>query len=295
MLRVTLKQLEVFAAIAQAGSVLKAAERVGLTQSASSMALADLERQLGCLLFDRIGRRLRLNDRGGVILSAAMDVLARTQALERLATSEDPSAGQLQISASQTIGTSLLPALMGSYMRQYPQARLKLSIDNTRGVIEALEKFQVDLGFIEGYCHSTELEAIPWRQDELVVFVGAGHPMASRSSINLEELATLDWVLRESGSGTREVFNNAVVGKLPGIRLALELSHTEAIKQIVQNGFGAGCLSLHSVQAECQRKELHRLHTPGLNLHRQLLLLIHRQKYQSALFNGFLEYCRTAN
>ncbi len=290
-MRITLKQLEVFVAIAQEGTILKAADRLSLTQSASSMSLADLERQLGRQLFDRVGRRVQLNDTGNLLLPKAIDILSRTDDLEKLAMDDTSQAGQLRIGSSLTIGGYLIPSLMGSYLCDYPASRLSLDMGNTRHVISNIEKFNLDIGFIEGYCHVPDMDVLPWREDELVVFTGKDHPLAHLSTVTLKDLAHCDWVLREPGSGTRETFDNAVFGKLPQIKLAMELSQTEAIKQVVESGFGVGCLSRISLQDAFTQGRLVPLATPYLNLQRQFLIIIHRQKYRGSHLSRFLEYC----
>ncbi len=292
MPRITLKQLEVFVCTAQEGSIQKASERIHLTQSATSMAMADLERLLGRTLFDRIGRRLRLNSMGQTLLPMAADILARTHELERMANTQGVAQGQLVIGASQTVGTYLLPALMGHYLQQHPDIQLKLQVDNTQGVIHSLEKMTCDLGFIEGYCQSNDVETLPWCEDELIIFCGPGHPLAREPMVTLPALGQASWVLREIGSGTREVFNNALQGKVNPIHVALELSQTEAIKQVVHNGFGLGCLSRLSINAEIERGWLIPLSVPELDLKRQLMAAIHRRKFQDPLLKDFLNFCQ---
>ncbi len=292
MPRITLKQLEVFVCTAQEGSIQKAADRIHLTQSATSMAMADLERLLGRTLFDRIGRRLRLNSMGQALLPMAADILARTHEFERMASTQGAAHGQLVIGASQTVGTYLLPALMGHYLQQKPGIQLKLQVDNTQGVIQSLEKMTCDLGFIEGYCQSNEVETVPWCEDELIVFCGPNHPLAHEPVMTLSALEHASWVLREIGSGTREVFNNAMQGRINHTHVALELSQTEAIKQVVHNGFGLGCLSRLSIDAEIERGWLIPLPLPELDLKRQLMAVIHRRKFQDPLLKDFLDFCQ---
>lgn len=290
-MRVTLKQIEVFVTVAREGTVLKAAERLSLTQSATSMALADCERQLGRQLFDRVGRRLALNDTGMQLLPRAMDLLARAEELEQIARQESGLIGRLRIGASLTIGNYLIPGLIGSFLAAHPESQLSLEVGNTSHIIQEIEKFHVDVGFIEGFCHSADIEVLPWCEDELVVFAAAGHPLAKQARINADDLGQAKWVLREHGSGTREIFDNAVLGKLPTIQLALELGHTEAIKRAVEAGMGLGCLSRISLQEAFERGTLVELATPFLDLRRQFYILVHRQKYRTEGLQAFVRHC----
>lgn len=293
-MRITLKQLEVFIAVAQSGNVTRAAESLNITQSATSMSLSDFETQLGRKLFDRVGKRLQLNDSGRLLLPKALDAIARISEIEAMAASDAPLIGQLRIGASLTIGNYMLPGLIGSFMRHHAGAHVTLDVANTRHVIQALEQFQIDIGFIEGFCHEPDIEVIPWCRDELVVFAAANHPLAGRQHITPDDLAAADWILREPGSGTREVFDNAVLGRLPRLNLLMEFSHTEALKRAVETGIGIGCASRRTLEEALGHGSVVVLPTPFLDLERELYLLIHRQKYRTQGLEAFLAHCRQA-
>jgi DNA-binding transcriptional LysR family regulator len=293
-MRITLKQLEVFIAVAQSGSVTRAADSLSITQSATSMSLADFETQLGRKLFDRVGKRLQLNDSGRLLLPKALDAIARISEIEAMAASDAPLIGQLRIGASLTIGNYMLPGLIGSFMRDHAGAHVTLDVANTRHVIQALEQFQIDIGFIEGFCHEPDIEVIPWCRDELVIFAAASHPLAQQTRITPDDLAAADWILREPGSGTREVFNNAVLGRLPHLNLLMEFSHTEALKRAVETGIGIGCASRRTLDDALSSGSVVTLPTPFLDLERELYLLIHRQKYRTQGLEAFLAHCRHA-
>ncbi|MDI1302367.1 MAG: LysR family transcriptional regulator [bacterium] len=291
-MRITLKQLEVFIAVAQSGNVTRASETLNITQSATSMALADFESQLGRKLFDRIGKRLQLNDTGRLLLPKALDAVSRVADIERMAASDSALIGPLRIGASMTIGNYMMPGLIGSFMRAHPGAQLTLDVANTRQVIQALEQFQIDFGFIEGFCHEPNIEVLPWCRDELVIFAAPGHELAQKPAINEDDLARADWILREPGSGTREVFDNAVLGKVNRINLLLEFGHTEAIKHAVESGIGIGCASRRTLEDALHTGSVVALATPFLNLERELYVLIHRQKYRTQGLEHFLAHCR---
>jgi len=293
-MRITLKQLEVFIAVAQSGNVTRASETLNITQSATSMALADFESQLGRKLFDRIGKRLQLNDTGRLLLPKALDAISRVADIEQMASSDEALIGPLRIGASMTIGNYMMPGLIGSFMQTHPGARLTLDVANTRQVIQALEQFQIDFGFIEGFCHEPNIDVLPWCRDELVIFAAPGHALARQESITGDDLANADWILREPGSGTREVFDNAVLGKVHRINLLLEFGHTEAIKHAVESGIGIGCASRRTLEDALRTGSVVALATPFLNLERELYVLIHRQKYRTQGLERFLAHCQNA-
>lgn len=293
-MRITLKQLEVFIAVAQSGNVTRASESLSITQSATSMSLSDFETQLGRKLFDRVGKRLQLNDSGRLLLPKALDAIARVSEIESIAASDAALIGQLRIGASLTIGNYMLPGMIGSFMQHHPGAQVTLDVANTRHVIQALEQFQIDVGFIEGFCHQPDIEVIPWCRDELVIFAAPSHPLASARTIAADDLAAADWILREPGSGTREIFDNAILGRISRLNLLMEFGHTEAIKRAVETGIGIGCASRRTLEDALAAGSVVVLPTPFLNLERELYLLIHRQKYRTQGLEAFLDHCRKA-
>ena len=214
---ITLRQLEIFEGVAASQHVTRAAERLLLSQSAVSMAIAELEKITGGPLFDRRGRRLLLNDRGRLLLPEAKEVLGRVRTMEQVlneATKEP--AGVLRVGASTTIGNYMLPSLAGEFARLYRRAKALLIVGNTQQIETAVEDGELDLGLIEGPCHLASLSSVFWRQDELVVIVGPHHPWSPEKAASLEMLARAMWVMREKGSGTREVFESAMAR--PGYR-----------------------------------------------------------------------------
>lgn len=289
----TLRQLEVFVAVARHGNVTRAAAEVFLSQSAASMALAEMEKQLGGNLFDRKGKRLLVNERGRALLPRAQEVVSRVQEIEELfGTGAEKLAGVLKIGASSTIGNYLIPRIFGNFVQAHPEPRLTLDVGNTEQVIHEVKHFRVDLGFIEGFCHDQELETIPWRQDRLVVFASPQHPLARQKEVTPADLAAVNWILRERGSGTREVFETAIAGKIPELRLFLELGHTEAIKEAVEAGLGISCLSRLTIARALELGVLVALPTPFLNLERRFSILLHKEKYRTEVLRTFLAFCR---
>lgn len=293
-MRITLKQIEAFIAVAQSENVTRAAENLNITQSATSMALSDFENQLGRKLFDRVGKRLQLNDTGRLLLPKALDAIARVAELETLAGSDHGLVGPLRIAASLTVGNYVMPGLIGSFMKANPGAKVTLDVANTRHVIQEIQQFRVDMGFIEGFCHEPDIEVIPWCRDEMVIFAAASHPLATKQAVTLEELAEADWILREPGSGTRDVFDHAVQSKLPRLKLLLEFSHTEAIQHAVESGIGIGCASRRTLEDALRSGTVVALETPDLDLQRDFFLLIHHQKYRTQGLESFLQHCQTA-
>lgn len=291
-MRMTLRQLAVFVAVAQEGTVTRASDAVRLTQSAASMALADLEDALGAPLFDRLGKRLQLNDLGRFLLPQALEILGRCEAFEHAAQGEKQTI-DLRLGATLTISDYLMPDLMANFLKQQPQSLLQLQVGNTRQIIEAVSQFQLDLGLIEGSCHLPQLQAFPWRDDELAVCCAPEHPLAQLNcDITLEDLQQVDWILREEGSGTREVFDQVMLKDLPNANLRLTLGHNEAILKIVAGGLGLTCVSRLAIEPLARDGQLVILDTPFWILKRPLFMLVHRQKYKSPGLRAFMQFCQ---
>lgn len=290
MLHTTLRQIEVFVATAQKGSVTQAALAIGVTQSAASMALADFERQLGTRLFDRIGKRLALNEDGRLLYPKAVEMAERAHEMELLFRDE-ARAVNLRLGASTTIGNYLLPRLIGRFHAERPGSQIGMEVGNTRQVIQALLHFEIDVGFVEGPCMHPDLEAIFWREDELAVCTRPDDALAQPGGASLDALRQASWILREPGSGTREVVEQLLTSQLGDIRLAMELGGTEAIKRAVESGIGISCLSRIALAGAIERGNLVALATPFLKLTRSLHILLHKQKYRTDGIAALLALC----
>lgn len=295
-MRVTLRQLEIFAAIARAGSTTAAAEDIALSQSATSAALNELESLLGGKLFNRVGRGLVLNEHGRSMLPQALWVLDAAQGIEsQFGEAGRSTAPQLRIAASTTTGNYLLPRLIAAYRLEVPAAAFRLEIGNTQHVARAVADFEADLGFIEGPTTDKRLKVIPWVADELVVVASPRHALAraaKRRRITVAQLREETWLLREPGSGTREVVAAALLPHLHRLRTDVELGSAEAIKEAAAAGLGLTCLSRHAVEDLVGLGRLAILPTQLPPMRRMLYVIHHEHRYLSPALQRFLAFCR---
>lgn len=290
-MRFTLKQLQAFVAAAQDSNVSQAAKALSLSQSAVSTALAELEHHIGRPLFDRIGKRLQLNETGKQLLPRAINLLAQAEELEQYARSGEAT-GNFRIGATLTIGNYLAARLISEYMQIYAQSRIQLKVANTSQIIDGMRRFDIDVGLIEGECFDPEIQTLPWCDDEMVVFCAPDHRLACCAEVGLEDLAREAWILREPGSGTRALFDRAVTGRLSQLNVRLELEHTEAIKRAVESGLGIGCISRLALREAFRRGSLVEIATPYFDLRRHFYFLLHRQRQLTQGVDLFLELCR---
>ncbi|MDR3407211.1 MAG: LysR substrate-binding domain-containing protein [Methylovirgula sp.] len=274
----TLEQLRIFVAVAERQHVTRAAEALNLTQSAASAAIAALEARHGSKLFNRVGRGIELTEAGRVFLDEARAVLARADMAEqKLAELAGLKRGRLLIQASQTIASYWLPRRLVDFRRAYPGIEIKLSVGNTADAAKAVNTGMAELGFIEGPIESSQLKITEVARDQLIVVVAADHPWATRRKLNAEDLVQGEWVLREPGSGTRSVFEDALAQlgvPASALNIVLELPTNEAVRAAVEAGMGATALSasaaVSSLEAGLLSKVALKLPARAFNLIQQI-------------------------
>ncbi|HWI78272.1 MAG TPA: LysR family transcriptional regulator [Ramlibacter sp.] len=290
-MRLTLRQLQIFLAIAESGSTTTAAAAVSLTQSATSAALNQLEDLLGAGLFDRIGRRLVINDSGRALLPQARHLLDAATEIEQQFTKPDKGAGKLRIGASTTIGNYLMPGLLAAYGKDVDVSQIHVRIANTEEIVTAVANLQLDIGFIEGPCHDDQLTTQQWIKDELVLFASSAHPLCQRQRrITLDELRKASWLLREPGSGTREAVERVLGPHLRHMRSGISFGDSEAIKRAVAAGMGISCLSRWVVADMLRHQALKELDTTLPALSRMFHIVRHPQKHLSRSLDQFVQF-----
>jgi DNA-binding transcriptional LysR family regulator len=291
VLRLTLRQLQIFAAVAHTGSTTAASAELALSQSATSAAVNELERLLSLQLFDRVGRRLLLNDNGRALLPRALALLDGAAGIEQMARDGSAQRQSLRIGASTTIGSHVLPRLLAGFMGGQPASaadwRSQVVIGNTAAICDAVAAFELDVGLIEGPCHQAVLSVSAWLQDELVIVAApSAEAPGSWSARDLQEQV---WLLREAGSGTREATDQALLPHLHSYRRSVEMGSSEAIKHAAAAGLGIACLSAWAVDAAIQAGQLQRLDTTLPRLQRQCYVVLHRDKQVTPALQEFLQ------
>ena len=198
--------------------------------------------------------------------------------------------GAIRVYASSTIGNYILPGVIARYRKDFPSLPLELSVGNSQDVINAVADFRVDIGLIEGPCHSADIIAEPWLEDELVVF-SAPDSAWLQGEVTLDKLARVPWILREKGSGTREIVDYLLLSHLPQFQMGMELGNSEAIKHAVRHDLGLSCLSRRVIAEQLEAGTLKEVTIPLPKLSRTLWRIHHRQKHLSKALQRFLHYC----
>lgn len=275
-------QLELFYAVAQAGSFTKAAEQLYISQPALSQQVGQLEAALGVKVFDRLPRGVRLTSSGQILAGHA----ARVQSLDEQAQRQIEelkglARGRLTIGASQTIGVYLMPEILGRFRRTHPLIDLDLQIANTKEIQRELADGLLDLALTEGFIEQPELDAKVFQQDNLVAIVPPGHALLGRKSVTAKQFCTEPMIMREQGSGTLAVIERALARKSIELHAAMTLGNLEAIKRAVQAGIGVAIVSRLAITQEIKNGTLIELPLSDLQIRRPLHRLEVRGKVRS--------------
>lgn len=289
-MKYSLKQLEVFLATAHHQNISLAAQELAMSQSAASESLKKLESQFDIQLFDRIGKRLQLNELGKLVRRDAQAFIERANALEKTL-QQHAKVGIVKVGATLSIGNYLAINILSKFKNEHPEADVSLEVANTTQIANKVLNFELDVGLIEGEFAHPDLLITPWREDELVIFCSSDHPYSHKKNLSDSDLIQAQWVLRETGSGTRQAFDYAMHGLTPQLSIALELQHTEAIKRAVERNLGLGCLSQITLNDEFERGSLKPLRTQNRNFKRQFYSILHKDKYISAGIKSWLAIC----
>jgi DNA-binding transcriptional LysR family regulator len=274
----TLDQLRVFVAVAERGHLTLAAASVGKSQSAVSTAIKSLENSSGCVLFDRVGRNIELSVIGRAFLPEAKALIERADLAQlALENSAATLAGSVAIAASQTIASYWLPRRLAAFHDTHPEVRLDVTIGNTRSVQNAVLDGTADIGLVEGRTRSDLLEAVIVDHDRLLLVTAAGIADVK------PDLAGLKWIVRERGSGTREVLEDLMSGQglvLGDSRISLVLPSNEAVRQAVEAGAGAAIISERVVARALREGSITSL--PYDIPERDFVLITHRDRQKAA-------------
>ncbi len=283
----TLRKLEIYYTVAEKLSMTVAAKELYISQPSISQVIRELEEDMEVKLFQRIGRKLYLTEEGRVFKGYALRMLnLYRESQEVIRDMRELKKGSIKVGASTTIGTYLLPDIVADFKRMHPQVDIDLFIDNTHIISTELLKNHVDIAFVEGPVYEEEIEKRKMWDDKMV-FISS--PESSwGEQIDKEEISRNTLILREKGSGSREVYEN-FMGK-ERRRDTFVFGSTEAIKRAVKKGIGVACVSALAIRDEVARGELRVSEVEGIEIRRDLNLIYHKDKEFSGLIEAFLKF-----
>lgn len=289
----TLRQLQVFEAVARLGSVTRAAEEIFLAQPTVSMQLKKLSDTIGSRLIEQVGNRIHLTDVGSEVYAACQEIFNSLTELEsKVADIKGLKRGRLRL-AVITSAKYLAPQLLGHFCRKHPGVDVTLKVTNRENLLERMAAYQDDLYIFGQPPHNIEVEAYPLILNPLVIMAGRDHPLVSRARIPLKRVLEEPFVMREPGSGTRAAFERLVSSKgLTPPEVRMEFASNEAIKQVVAAGLGITVLSLHSLTLEGTSGPIALLDVEGFPIERHWYVVYPKGRKLSMVGQTFLDYVK---
>jgi DNA-binding transcriptional LysR family regulator len=287
-------RLRVFRIVAEELSFTRAAERLFLTQPAVTMQIKNLEEDLGLRLFDRTGQKIALTAAGRMLNGYARRIADLcAEAEQKLAALKGETRGQLALGASTTIAQYLLPRLAGDFLNAFPAIQLSILSGNTADVVGALIDGRIALGLIEGPPLRSDVKCETFVEDEILLVAPPSHEWASGGPVETAALKGARVILRERGSGTRQVVEDALrrarldVKKL---HVVLDLDSTESIKSAIAAGLGIGFVSRWALGKELALGLLKTVPVKGLRIRRQFQFVYLQGPLPSGVEGEFLRF-----
>lgn len=280
----TLRNLEVFLAVVETGSMRSAAERLYISQPSVSGVVSDLESEYHIRLFERLGKKLFITPEGERLAGYARRMLALNAELERqMRTAEAES--PLRVGATVTVGASVMPELL----QQLDSAPPYVFVGNTGMIEQKLLRNELDAALVEGRPQSEDLVVTPVIRDRLMLICPTDHPMAKQASVRIEELDGVPLVMREPESGTRHVLDQEFADAGAAMHLAWECNNTQALLEAVRSGFGVAILSPRLLRGV---DGLTAVHIESKQMERWFSLMLHKDKFLRPRLQEFLNLCR---
>jgi len=292
-MHLTLRQLKVFESVARNLNYTRAAEELHLTQPAVSMQIKQLEEGLGVALFEQLGKRVHLTEAGQEALTYARSVTQQLDELEGVLNQiRGLSGGKLRISVATT-ANYIIPTLLGTFSRRYPDVTVTLDVTNRETLLRQLNENIVDLVIMGQPPAEADVAAEPFMENPLVVVAPPDHPLAGKKKIPLAQLQEETFLVREPGSGTRIAMERFFNERGMKLKTGMEVGSNEAIKQSVQAGLGLGLLSRATIEQELTLKRLAVLNILDFPIMRHWFLVHRRGKRLSPVAQAFHDFILT--
>ena len=285
----TLKEIELFYKLSENPNVSQLSKNLSLSQSAISLAIKSLEKKLGEPLFDRIGKKLVLNERGRVFKEKTYQSFLSLKDAENFF-KEDRISGVLHIASSKTIGNFIMPQIVYDFLLKYENITIKKLVKNSSQIIEMIKDGKLDIGFIESECNEKDIIKEIMGEDDLLVI---SSDKRLPDEMYLDELFTKKWILREKGSGTREVFLNNIGVLAKDLKVFMQYLDFAEIKELLEKNLDViTCISKVTVKKELKQKTLKEIKLTNIDIKRNFYCIYHKNKYKSKLFETFKEFAR---
>lgn len=286
-----IRKIKIFYATATCLNMTKVARDLYISQPSVSQAIHEIEEELGVILFDRIGKRIYLTNEGEEYLKYARRILnLYEESIERLKEINNKESGKIRIGASTTIGIYILPDIIKEFVEEYKGIEISLIIENTTNIEKLILDNKIDFAFVEGHVQSEEIIVESKWRDELIFICSKNHPWKNKSKLSVDDLEKEKFIMREVGSGTREIVESYLRDKNIKYRVFMELGNTEAIMRSVEANLGIGCLSSRCVEERIKMGSLHGVKLIEGNIERELVLIMHKDKFINNNMREFMSF-----
>jgi len=290
-----LYQLKVFHSVARYSSYSKAGQALSLSQPAVSRQVAGLEKSLGLDLFTRRGRQVMLTDAGRCLYDFADRIENLVEQAERaMAQFKDLERGEVLLGASTTIGSYVLPSLLQSFRKRYPNIEISLRLGNSTAIEQLLLAGGVDLGFVGRPLQNPSLHFEPYMEDELVLAISPDHPLNNKKKVSLAEIARETLIWREKGSATREATEAYLSGHHIRAAKTMEIGDSEAIKRLVAAGIGTTFISKYAIAMELAANVLKVASGDEIKIARRFYLAHAKDRHLFPTALAFINFARKA-
>ncbi|HLW47713.1 MAG TPA: LysR family transcriptional regulator [bacterium] len=281
--------LKIFHAVARSGSFSRAASELAISQPSVSIQVGELERQFGVELFEPAGKSVRLTEAGRVCFDYAGRILALLDEAQRAMDEvKGLRRGRLLVGATQTPGTYILPGLLGRLKAEYPRLEVTLRIGEPRRIQEMVLRHELDVAVTGWRIALPDLEAVPIARDELVLVTAPSHRFTDLPDVAVADLSGEPFIMRERGSGSRELVDDALHRAGIYITPTLELEGVDAVKQAVAANLGISMLSRHAIDLEVESGRLRIVPVRGFKVERSIWLVRHRDRQLSRAAQAFV-------
>lgn len=283
-----LHQLATFQTVAKHRSYVRAAKELHFSQPAVSAQIRQLEESLGVKLFDQIGRRTHLTQAGEDLYLYCEKIFSVIdEAIDSLASLSNPETGRLSVGADTTVGTYVIPALLGKFQQSFPEVEISLDVSNRATLIEALVSNRIDLAVMGSFPSDIPVIIEPFKPNELVLVAGPTQRLAGCARVPFAEVAREHFLLREEGSGTRAILETIFQEAGLPLHVSMRVGNNSAIKQGVAAGLGIALISRVAIDLELETKRLVILDVEDFPITRQWHLVHLKGKSLSATARAF--------
>lgn len=288
----TLRHLKIFLAVCEQSSITKAAEKLYISQPAVSNSIKELENYYEIKLFDRISKRLILTEAGKRVLEYATHIVSLFDEMESNVHDLNKM-GKLNIGSSMTIGTKFMPEYVRRFKDIYPQTEIRVLIDSSDVIEKKIQRGELDFGLIESIVHLESILSETFMDDELAIICNPNHPFCNKN-IDIADFIKEPFLLREKGSGTRELFDDVMTSQGYSITPIWESTNTQALVNAATNGLGISVLPYILIKEELECNKIGTFTVNGLKFKRKFNIIYHKNKYLTSAAKAFIDMCKNS-